>query len=492
MTSKLTINAGIRYDLQIFKNNRYGEESLFVPSVGKVVVFGKSYPAGAQPAFIPDTVLSSNVGLPNSLFGYLGQDTNNVAPRFGFAFQPITNTVVRGAVGLFYNLLPGTYEQSSAFSNLPFTANESYTQPATGAPAFTMNNPFSATGTFSANPSVFAQHRTVTPYTEQFNLAVEHQLRSGLNFRVGYVGQHNVKQNNLNGATLNINSIPLPIVGVTAQSTYLHQPFSTINETGAPIFHSTMNALQVGIHKQYGHGFQLNAEYEWSRILGTTSLENPSGANVNDSYGPIGGTAPQVLAVSYSYELPFGKGKSFFGNAPVFIDKIIRGWQVSGITSISSGGAFSVGYSAPGSPTGLASGRANQVPGVPLYPKHKTLTEWFNPAAFTAPPCYNVLATGLCSSIYTPGGPTTYSTYGTSGNNMLRGPAYQDWDISLEKNTLWRERYRVQLRAESFNIFNNPNFGGPNASINNTANVGTITGTSGEPRTVEFAAKFNF
>jgi hypothetical protein len=79
---------------------------------------------------------------------------------------------------------------------------------------------------------------------------------------------------------------------------------------------------------------------------------------------------------------------------------------------------------------------------------------------------------------------------------MLRGPRYQDWDINLQKNILFRERYNIQLRADSFNVFNHPNLGNPNANISNTSTAGTITGISGtpsyEPRTVEFAAKFSF
>ena len=137
ITPKLTLNLGIRYDLQELKDNNYSYGSSFVPSIGKAVVFAKQYPASVIPAFIPDTVLASSVGLPSSLFGYLGQDTNNVAPRFGFAYQPLPHTVVREAFGIFYNLLPGTYAQSPAFSNLPFAASQTFTQPADPVPATT-------------------------------------------------------------------------------------------------------------------------------------------------------------------------------------------------------------------------------------------------------------------------------------------------------------------------------------------------------------------
>jgi hypothetical protein len=203
-----------------------------------------------------------------------------------------------------------------------------------------------------------------------------------------------------------------------------------------------------------------------------------------------------VLSVNYSYLLPFGQGQSLFGAASNLVSKFIGGWQVSGISTFQTGQPFSVTYTAPGSPVGQVSGRANVVPGVSLYPSSKTRAEWFNPAAFTAPPCYNSVGSGPCSTLYTTGGPTTYDTYGTSGYNMLWGPGWQDWDMNLQKNITWQDRYRLQLRVDSFNIFNHPNFAPPNASITSTSNVGQITSASSsptyEPRTVEFAVKFNF
>ncbi len=319
--------------------------------------------------------------------------------------------------------------------------------------------------------------------------------------RVGYVGQHNLKQNNNTGSsgsvTPNLNLLNPPLVGSTTQSTNLVQPFAGIYLFMDPIFHSNENSLQIGVHKQYSHGVAFGAEYQWTRVLGTESLENPSGATPQDSYGPIAGLAPQVLTLNYSYVLPFGRGKAFFGGAGSFVDKIVGGWQISGITAFQNGQPFSVTYTAPGT-TGLVSGRADRVPGVALYPANKTKAEWFNPAAFAAPLCFDANGSGPCSgtnSIYSPTGPATYATYGNSGYDLLRGPRFQDWDMNLQKNILFKERYNVQLRADSFNVFNHPNFGTPNANISNS-NVGTITGISGTPnyeqRTVEFAAKFSF
>lgn len=499
----LTINAGLRYDLQWFKPSPYGADSLYVPSLKEVVVFGNSYPSQSIPNFINGTTipiaLSSSVNLPGNVFSYLGQDKKNFAPRLGFAYEAFPNTVIRGAFGIFFNLLPSNYLDTAPFTTLPFVSSETYTNSSGTTPAFTMSNPFSATGTFTANPSVLAQAKTTTPYTEEYNLALEHQFKHGLDVRVGYVGQHNVKQNNYGGTgttTPNLNLANPPVIGSSVQSTNLVQPFSSITDDMVPMFHSNMNSLQVGIHKQYSHGLAFGAEYQWTRVLGTENIENPSGATPNDSYGPISGIAPQVLALNYSYLLPFGKGQRFLGSAGNLVDKIVSGWQISGISTFQDGQPFSVTYTAPGTPVGQVSGRANRVPGVALYPAVKTRQEWFNPAAFIAPPCVTATGASVACSSYVAGGPAIYAAYGNSGYDMLRGPAFQDWDMNLQKNIKFKERYNLQLRGDSFNVFNHPNFAPPNSAISNTSSVGTITAIAGTPsyeqRTVEFAAKFSF
>jgi len=237
----------------------------------------------------------------------------------------------------------------------------------------------------------------------------------------------------------------------------------------------------------------VNAEYQWIRVIGTENIEDPSGANVNDSYGNAGGLTPQVFVVSYSYLLPFGKGQALFGGVSNLANMFISGWQISGITTFQTGQPFSVSYTAPGSPIGLVSGRASRAAGGALYPSNKNKAQWFNPAAFMAPVCYNSKGSGPCSQIYSSTGPTTFATYGNSAYNMLWGPHLQNWDMNLEKNTVFKERYRLQLRADAFNIFNHPNFAAPNANITNS-NVGTITAiaSGSQSRKVEFGVKFSF
>jgi hypothetical protein len=504
---KLTINVGLRYDLQWFAPGPYNQNSLWIPAKSQVVVFGSAYPStivSAYQTLLTNNnllALSSSSGMSSDPFAYLGRDTKNFAPRLGFAYQLMPNTVLRGAAGIYFNLLPASYVGTGIFGDLPFQATQTYTNTATysAASTFTMSAPFSGTGAAGARPGVFAEHNLVTPYTEEYNLALEHQFRHSLDLRVGYVGQHNLKQNNYGGyAVSNTASAVNPNLNLadpfditqTAAATAPFPVLGAITQVMDPMYHSMMNSLQVGLHKQYSQGLAFGAEYQWTRVLGTENVEDPSGKYPRDSYGPINGVTPQVLQLNYSYMLPLGQGQLLFGNAGALVNKFVKGWQVSGASDIQTGQPFSVTYTASQKVTingvqhtypGVVSGRANRVAGVALYPASKSKTEWFNPAAFTAPTDANGI----------PGG-----AYGTSGYNMLRGPHFQNWDISLQKNTRWMEHYNIQLRADAFNLANHPNLGTPNAAISNTATVGTITGISGTPsyqaRTMEFAAKFTF
>jgi hypothetical protein len=503
-TPKLTLNMGIRYDLNWFRPNPYGNNSLYIPSLKKIVVFANSYPATAIPGYLNNPALpfalAPQVGLSTNVFDYLGQDKKNVAPRFGFAYELLPNTVIRGAFGIYFNLLPSSYVDSAAFGTLPFAGSQTYTNSNAGTPpAFSMSNPFSATGAFSSNPSVSTQGPLKTPYTEEYNLAVEHQFGGGFDVRLGYVGQHNLKQNNHGGPGTtepNINLLPTPQLGVSAQSTNLVQPFSAITQLIDPLYHSNMNSLQIGAHKQYRHGFAFGAEYQFIRVLGTENVQNPSGVNPNDSYGPISGIAPQSLAVNYSYVLPFGRGQAFLGGAGSLVDKLVGGWQISGISDFQNGQPFSVTFSGASNVTGTVSGRADAVPGAVRYPANKTKNQWFNPGAFSVPLCYNATTTFTCSSYNSATYGTSYALYGNSQYDALRGPRFQDWDMSLQKNIALHEKYKVQLRADSFNVFNHPNLGLPASNISSPGTVGKITSLSGTPtyeqRTVEFAAKFLF
>ncbi len=165
-------------------------------------------PAAAVPGALSayPVVLSSSLNLPQNIADYVGQDTNNFAPRVGLAYKLSPKTVLRAGFGIYYNVIPVSVLVS--INNLPFVVVGTYEQPAGSTPGFTMSNPFPGVGSVPANPSPFSIAHTVNPYSTQYNGTLEREVWRGVGLRASYVGQRNIKQ----FGTPNINQ-PLPAPG---------------------------------------------------------------------------------------------------------------------------------------------------------------------------------------------------------------------------------------------------------------------------------------
>ena len=461
VTRRLTINVGLRYEFQPIQPQVYGQASLFAPPGKGVVVFANSMPSTAIPALVNGygVVLAKDRGLPSTLMDYLGQDRNNFAPRLGLAYKVTPHTVLRGGFGIYYQVLNLNYSEQAAVG-VPFGTVGTYEQPAGSAPGFTMTNPFPGNGSVPANPDAAAYDHTTTPYSVQWNATLEHELHGGIALRASYVGQRNIKQL----GTPNLNAV-LPAPG-PVQPRRPYQPFANINLNNSPIFQSNSNQLQAGVQKRYSNGLLISAEYQFSRVIGTENFMSP--ANYNDSRGNIGGIRRHVLAMSYVYDLPFGRGRALLPGVEGIAGKLISGWQIAGLTSAMSGAPFSPSFST--AVQGSVGGRPNVVSGVPLYPENRSIAQYFNPAAFSIPADF---------------------TYGNTGYDLLWGPGQQNWDMSLVKNTAIRDRGNLELRMDAFSAFNHPTFSNPAADITNKATVGRISSAGGN-RTVQIGAKLSF
>lgn len=177
------------------------------------------------------------------------------------------------------------------------------------------------------------------------------------------------------------------------------------------------------------------------------------------------------MVLSYLYEVPFGKGKTFLADASTFVDKIVGGWQINGITFYQSGRAFTISSPTDHSNTGSSNIRPNATGISPDLPSSERSPQRFiNAAAFAIPAGF---------------------AFGNTGRNVGTGPSQTNFDVSVFKDFTFdaEGRRKLQFRAEFFNILNTPQFQIPNRTFN-TPQFGTITETINDNRDVQLALRF--
>jgi hypothetical protein len=327
-----------------------------------------------------------------------------------------------------------------------------------------------------------------TPYSEQWHATIEQQIPFSTVFKLAYVGTRGVHLDNL----VDINAGSPGTTRVTSGRPYPF--FSQINQLQTSQI-SNYNALQVSAERR-AHGLGFLASYSYSHSLdeGTSSpgtVLNPY--NLRSDYGDSDLNIPSRFVASATYELPF-KGNGKLGG-------LEQGWQLNAILNYSDGLPFSV-TSSSGVGDGLTP-RAQLVPGFgngTLPSNKRSLQEWFNTSAFVSIPISPATS------------PLVTGQWGNSGRNILQGPGTKNVDFSVFKNTHLTESKTLELRAEFFNLFNDPQFNNPSAvaptpaagsttlvpNITPGSAYGTIS-SAGSPtsfqrisREIQVAAKINF
>jgi hypothetical protein len=242
------------------------------------------------------------------------------------------------------------------------------------------------------------------------------------------------------------------------------------------------------LERRFTHGFSLLVTYTYSHAEDDASNANLGSQN-NDGFrwfkfpnldkGNASFDVRHRFTASYMYELPFGRGKALLGDARGALEQVVGGWQVAGITTISSGNWFT--------PTDSDGNFANsdpfegQLPNVVADPNHSPHCKpgtFFNTCAFVDPP---------------------FGSFGDAGRNSVLGPGFQIWDFSVFKTFRVSERARLEFRSEFFNFPNHTNFllskSGPQQSNNSTvlgsSQYGILTAAR-PPRQIQFALKLSF
>ncbi len=417
------------------------------------------------------------IGGKNSPYGDTIQTTpkTNFQPRAGFTYDVFGNgrTAIRGGFGIYDFAVTGNQAKFATAQNYPNIQNATISNPS-------FANPGNGVPQFSASPNVLQalQVHDAQPYSEQFSLDLQQELKWGTMIDVGYYGNHGV---HLFG-NIDINQAPaglyaqqglIPGNVVTAANTpYLNQIRPYIGYSAIPtqsdIFSSNYNSLQVSLRKDIARGGTVTASYTWANAM-TNDRTPQNSADLAAEYSHSDTDRANVFNASFVYPFPF------YRNQQGVVGRIAGGFETSGIISFGSGEFLSATTSAvdPGGLgllVGPATGRPDYVSNPNSAAPH-ALKQWFNTAAFQLVP----------AGEHRPGSERP--------DNIL-GPGYENWDLSLFRNIRLREQVNFQLRAEAYNAFNHTNFTTVQTTLG-ASNYGQVTGT-GSPRILQFGAKVIF
>ena len=458
ITNWLTLNLGVRYEVQTPLTEATGRLGNFVPELGEVV-------------------LSGDPRLPE---GLVKTDYNNLGPRVGFALRPFKDdkTVIRGGAGIYYSLETFNPIRQQLANAFPFLQRESYSRLSTNRLLLTFQNPFpdGRGGITGLTTPTGLQVDYNTPEIYQYNLTIEREIAKDLAVEVGYVGS----LGRFLGIRYNLND-QLPTGALTTAGVPVTaRPFTAFGDIQyqEQIAKSYYNGMQVSVRRRARNGLTLLASYTLSRSIDTASSTNNSTSgtqkfpqnvlNLGAEKGLSDFHRKHQFSGSFNYELPFGRGRAFAKDASGITDFFIGGWQLNGIVTLLSGTPFTPQYN-----SGDISSQRPDLVGDPYSNIPPGLA--FNPAAFAEP-------------VPTTADPTYY---GNAGRNILIGPNFNSVDLSLLKNFRLNERARVQFRWEVFNAFNTVNFQTPGFRLDNS-DVGQYSQTSNRAREMQFALKLLF
>lgn len=307
--------------------------------------------------------------------------------------------------------------------------------------------------------------RARTPYNETWQFGIQHNFSGNWLAEVDYVGARGVKL----PVAIPLNQLPYDQWGSGNRQSLRPYP-QYLNVTGLlNNGNSFYNSLQASLSRRWPGGVLMFA-YTWAKI--TDDIDGPTTSstiqniyNLKAEHGIASYDVPHRFVASYVYRLPFGAGGRYFTTTP-FVRRVVGGWELSGITQFQTGLPLAVTQSnATGGFTNAQ--RPNEVASPALPDGQRTLTAWFNTSAFIKAPDY---------------------TAGNEPRFAFFGPGINNWDASLMRNIMLREKLRMQIRAEFYNAFNHPNFSNPNTALGNI-NYGKIT-SDVSPRITELALRF--
>ncbi|HEV2382893.1 MAG TPA: TonB-dependent receptor [Terriglobia bacterium] len=480
VSKKLTVTAGIRWDYippMRFKNNQDSGWSDNCSCFLITQPYGTLFP------------------FANVRQRYFDPQWKEFQPRFGIAYAITPKTVVRGGFAIFTdhggNLIQETQDDRIAW---PWGVEVGgYININRGYPTDFYSTPPPASSFFpsptnAAGLSIFggANNENKTPTSLQWNFGVEEQLGPSTTVVVDYVGSRD------NHIVLNYNDNSPPPNDLGPGPIAARVPFKNVIPDFAydtNVGYSAYHGLDVKVERRFSQGLTFLGSYTWSHCMDISSglydgdpLPNPY--NLRSLWGRCDEDYPNVLTFSSVYNLPFGRGRQFGGGWSGPVNAVFGNWQTGGILSANSGAPFSALLSVDNANTGIGGQFAEQISAPRPSGFTPSRAAWYDPNSF-----------GVCAPY----------TYCDAGRNILRGPGRVDFDLSLSKTFKFTESKSLELRFESFNLFNRVNFaspgGGAQGSFVNFGGAASVyEGTpnymgifaAGSPREIQFAAKVYF
>ncbi len=459
----LTLNLGVRWEWDGPYSEANNQFASFNPAVINHITGN-----------LGDVQFAGRNGVPTHFTPNVYHD---FLPRIGFAWNLMRDTVLRGGYGI-YRLPAIGYSGTGPTSQYAQTLSASSIDGGQNPPYYLQNGVPPATYNLDANgnPNIPAsltapsknvselELRARTPYNETWQLGFQRRLPGNWLLEADYVGTRGVKL----PISVPANQLPANLWGPgNLQSLRPYPQYLNVTHL-TDDGNSFYNALQSSLQRRWKDGV-LAFSYTWSKI--TDDVDGPASSSVIQNiyylkaeHGIASYDVPHRFVANYVYRIPLGRGGQYFTSIPV-LSRAIAGWELSGITEFQVGLPLAVTQT--NATGGFTNGqRPNQIAPAQLSGSQETLNAWFNTAAFTVAAPY---------------------TSGTSPRFAFYGPGINNFDTSLNRNVMIRERVRLQFRAEFYNVMNHPNFKNPNTTLGNV-NYGKITSDNGA-RTTELTLR---
>ena len=545
-TRKLTVNAGVRWEIPGVYTERHDWQINFNPTLVNPAL-SITNPVTGQP-FIGGFNLVNTQDDPQR--GLRPERFHLFAPRAGLAYRLSDSTVIRGGGGIYFvpstvNFPEGPTQAAIAYivNNIGTSQDNGLTYRDIGLngqgplsdpfPSGIATPPFRGANFNKAilgtSPRAPLRDEPYPGYTEQWNLAVQHQFKGDFTVEAAYSGLHGVHLPiglQLNQLPLNIvqqgrldptgfgsanagglkQQIPNPFFGIipagplsgaTVTRATLLQPFpeyTGLTRSSAYSGESKYHSLQLRAEKRFRHSGTLSGNYTFSKNTGnaetlTTWLETGQGVagyQTNDlsrEWALSSFDARQRAVVSYAMDLPFGRGQYLLSNLHGVLDKVLSGWIVDGTMTFQEG--FPLGFGVTQNNTGFGitprplvndvsstTGKNCSNHGSMGGSAQSRLGGWFDVGCFATPAAW---------------------TLGNETRNdaILRGQGVNNFNLSLAKNTNITERVSFEFRAEAFNLANRTQFAKPNTTVGNSL-FGKINAQYNNPRQIQLVGRVQF